>query len=273
MIYYQSGGELEGYTGLDSALFYSRSDKGTPTQRTGPRFTNIQLVSASAPGTSAKPGRAIGITRGLVGWWKFDDGQGIVARDSSGRGNHGRIKGGAKWAKGRIGGALDFDGTTGCVSVPRIVPNADAFTYAVWISMDALAVGQRSIIHNVGWSRGDVHFAVDGHNQNRLQLGVNGIWPDDYGLLSSHAFSEQDIGKWFHVAGVYDTAGKTWNTYVNGKLDGGRALPKEVPVRIGPALIGGWDNNQRHIDAKLDDVRIYDRALSAAEVKALAAGK
>ena len=57
--------------------------------------------------------------RGLVGHWTFDDGKGSIARDVSGRGNHGTVMGGAKWTQGIIGGALEFDGMDDFVSIPN----------------------------------------------------------------------------------------------------------------------------------------------------------
>ena len=62
------------------------------------------------PNTYATAG-PVDLTRGLVGRWTFDEGKGAIAGDSSGRDNHGKIMGGAKWAKGKIGGALEFDGS------------------------------------------------------------------------------------------------------------------------------------------------------------------
>ena len=59
------------------------------------------------------------LNRGLVGHWTFDERKGAIARDVSGGDNHGTIKGGANWSEGKIGGALEFDGTDDFVSIPN----------------------------------------------------------------------------------------------------------------------------------------------------------
>jgi hypothetical protein len=54
----------------------------------------------------------------LVGQWKFDEGSGTTAYDSSGNGHDGTLVGGATWADGRFGGGIELDGTSGYVEVP-----------------------------------------------------------------------------------------------------------------------------------------------------------
>jgi len=72
-------------------------------------------VEAAGDTGSASPDLA----RGLVGRWTFDEGRGSIVRDVSGRDNHGTVMGGAKWAEGKIGGALEFDGMDDFVSIPN----------------------------------------------------------------------------------------------------------------------------------------------------------
>src|SRR5450759_5412343 len=57
-------------------------------------------------------------THGLVGYWKFDEGTGTNATDSSGMGNNGTLTNGPTWTTGKVGGALSFDGTDDYVNVP-----------------------------------------------------------------------------------------------------------------------------------------------------------
>jgi len=86
--------------------------------------------------------------KGLVGWWKLDDGQGDVANDSSGFSNHGALKNGPLWVSGRIGGALHFantDETNIYVDIPNNpmlenLQEAD-YTVAAWVKPDRLPPG------------------------------------------------------------------------------------------------------------------------------------
>ncbi|KPK37787.1 MAG: hypothetical protein AMJ65_13795, partial [Phycisphaerae bacterium SG8_4] len=54
----------------------------------------------------------------LIGWWKFDEASGTTAYDSSGNGNHGTLIGNPQWVAGKIGGALDFNGTDSIIDIP-----------------------------------------------------------------------------------------------------------------------------------------------------------
>ena len=76
----------------------------------------------------------------LVGWWKFDEGSGSTAADSSGNGNHGFITG-AVWTKGKTGQALDFDGANDYVRivVNPALNNLNAITMAAWIYPSAVS--------------------------------------------------------------------------------------------------------------------------------------
>ncbi len=72
----------------------------------------ICALISMRPWLRTKPAaRSLDLARGLVGHWTFDEGKGSIARDVSGRDNHGTVMGGAKWNMGIIGGALEFDGT------------------------------------------------------------------------------------------------------------------------------------------------------------------
>jgi hypothetical protein len=62
----------------------------------------------------------------LVGWWRFDDGSGTTAMDSSGNGNDGTLNGGAQWTDGQIGSAIQFNGTDSSVTAPYIPLNTQS---------------------------------------------------------------------------------------------------------------------------------------------------
>ncbi len=70
----------------------------------------------------------------LVGWWRFDDGSGTTAMDSSGNGNDGTLNGGAQWTDGQIGGAIQFNGSDSFVAAPHIPLNSQSFTIAMWVN-------------------------------------------------------------------------------------------------------------------------------------------
>ena len=71
-----------------------------------------------------------------VGWWKFDDGAGTVALDSSGNGNHGTIFGDPQWIAGQLDGALQLDGTGDYVELPigPVIGTLEEATLTLWVN-------------------------------------------------------------------------------------------------------------------------------------------
>ncbi|MHC4506636.1 MAG: LamG domain-containing protein, partial [Planctomycetota bacterium] len=206
--------------------------------------------------------------RGLVGHWKFDEGRGTTARDSSGEGHHGAVKGGARWARGKVGNALFFDGEDDHVAIPdkAAFDITGNITVAAWIKVASFTKEFQAII-----TKGDRSWRLhrDRHKRN-LEWACTGLSHRTYGDLSGS--SAVDDGRWHHVAGVYD--GTRTYLYVDGKVDAsvmtsGAIRPADHPICIGHNAA----RRGRHFHGLIDDVRIYERALSAAEVRALAGGK
>lgn len=204
------------------------------------------------------------LTRGLVGHWTFDDGEGTMARDVSGGGNHGTVMGGAKWSKGIIGGALEFDGMDDFVSIP----NETAFditgsiTVSAWIRVESFTKSWQAIVTkgDRAWrlhrasSRKSVGFACSDLSRN--QTGD---------LLGNKDVAD---GGWHHAAGVLD--GTKMSIYVDGALDASAESSPNISVNDYSVLIGAnAQASGRLFHGTIDDVRIYDRALSVDELRAL----
>jgi formylglycine-generating enzyme required for sulfatase activity/tetratricopeptide (TPR) repeat protein len=223
-------------------------------------FSVVELDSGAAVPASA----AAGAGGGLIGHWKFDDGQGRIARDSSGRGNHGQVRGGARWTAGRLGGALEFDGTDGFVSIPNEsdFDITGRITVAAWIKVAAFTKSFQSIV-----TKGDrawrLHRAAE---SNSPGWACSDLSRDQVGDLFGKA--AVDDGRWHHVAGVHD--GTRMYLFVDGKVDASARTSPTISVNDYSVLIG--ENAQqtgRHWRGLIDDVRIYDRALTAREIRAL----
>ncbi|MHC4504034.1 MAG: protein kinase domain-containing protein, partial [Planctomycetota bacterium] len=176
------------------------------------------------PSTSPDSGRAAvpkpnlkepdSLRVGLVGHWTFDEGTGTTARDSSGKGNHGTVMGGAKWAKGKVGGALEFDGRDDFV----LIPNESSFditrsiTVAVWIKIASFTKGWQAIV-----TKGDTHGSwrlQRDDKESSLTWACSALSHHRYGDLRGGV--AVDDGRWHHVAGVYD--GTRTYLYVDGKV-------------------------------------------------------
>jgi hypothetical protein len=205
----------------------------------------------------------------LVGWWTLDEGMGALAVDWSGHDNHGRITGTAlSWIPddGMIGGALSFDGTasgTDYVEISTADISLAAGTVAMWgkIRPNPQSPATRYFFG---------HTTIPAFS-DRIQLYMdNSDTMLDLGLGDSHD-RHTDIMSlttetWYHVALIWD--GGRYVVYVNGeeKANGSyTGLDTLNPV----ADIGNdGDTNGRTeaFNGLLDNVRIYDYALSQAEI-------
>jgi formylglycine-generating enzyme required for sulfatase activity len=223
------------------------------------------------PGT-----KAVGATRGLVGHWKFDETEGAVARDSSGKGNDGTVKGGAKWAKGRIGGALAFDGKDDCVVIAR--PVQDDLTIAVWMKTSQAGTevrGGATVKGQWYYGAGLVDGEVDDIQDDFGTSLAGGTFRFGTGNPDTTIASvtSVDDGAWHHVAATRVRRTGALAVYVDGVREatgtgGTQSLVK--PLRL---TIGRVQGKEGYFGGLIDDVRIYDRALSGREVKALYEGR
>jgi hypothetical protein len=202
----------------------------------------------------------------LIAWWKFEETSGKSASDSSGRGHAGMLEGTLSFdthsATGRIGGAIKFGGGNDCIRVPDFkgVTGAGPRTVAVWLKT-ASTSGEI-----VSWGAND---AGKMWNFGYVRGGIGVTPKGGYLYMKDPTHDEQ----WHHVAAVVSEASPP-NLHDDVKLfkDGEPATIDDIglldlwPIETGDKLdvsIG------RRFKGLLDDLRIYDRALSADEINAL----
>jgi len=218
---------------------------------------------------------------GLVGFWPLDDGDGEVARDASGNGNHGVLVGDPKWTDdGRSGGALVFDKIDDIVKIDSRrydFTHWYGITVAAWVKHRTGASGKNDII---SWWYYDnsfpgKSFLLTHHDVARYfwEIGYTTRferWDTMGGRVSD---------KWTHVAGTYDVATGTMALYVNGKqvevisFPGKRFLPE--PPQYADLIIAGQADpgNKSYFDGIIDEVRLYNKALPREEIKKIMVGK
>jgi len=207
---------------------------------------------------------------GLVAHWTFDEGKGSVARDWSGRGHHGRIQGGARWVRGKIGGALRFDGVGDFVRVtddPSF--NVATFSICAWMRWEGgVLVDHYAAVSNYAGGARMQHYGLRMGNSGRAVFFYDDAskWDEVSGT------SAVNDSTWHLVAGVL-TPGTEARIYVDGVLEGTDTT--SVPASLLPSkdlYIGRDGSHEAELrwNGLIDDVRIYNRALSAEEVKALA---
>lgn len=203
----------------------------------------------------------------LVGCWSLDEGSGTLAHDGSGNDNHGTIYG-ASWVDGKFGKALSFDGVDDYVEIPQD-PNLNPTTITVDTWIKAKPTGDYQLV--VDKSHGFVDatgWELEIYPDGRIGFGYgNG----DPGWSGAYARSTSVLtdNVWHHVAGTLD--GATIRIYVDGVLENATAYAgtpqtNSRPVHIGMAWGGGTP--QRFFNGLIDEIKIYNRALSQEEIVA-----
>jgi len=201
------------------------------------------------------PARA-DIATGLVGWWKFDEGSGTTAADSSGSGNTGTLTNGPTWTTGKVGsGALSFDGTNDYVSAPSNIIGTGAMTLTAWIYAKSYGSnGYARIIDNGAASL----FLVDWDSK----LAFQGYWSSPTIVSNSGSIP---LNQWLFVA-LTRTSSNTASFYINGALSGTPGQDAGTANAGSNTIIGG---SSIMFDGLIDEVRVYNRALSASEITEL----
>ncbi|MHC4116094.1 MAG: LamG-like jellyroll fold domain-containing protein [Planctomycetota bacterium] len=201
----------------------------------------------------------------LIGWWKFDEGAGTVALDMSGHGNHGELRGDPEWIEGQDGGALDFDGIGDFVftgkSASDLGIEADKpKSVAAWVYTRSFNSGG---IFDVGARSGGQDFCL------RTLGGVNDWRTQYWGGANDHDFTLTSQNVWVHFTLVY--SGTQSTVYANGAsvsseprtLNTSTANPFQIACY-------GWQAN--YFDGIIDDVRLYNKALTVEEITQIMRG-
>jgi len=220
------------------------------------------------------------VPEGLVALWNFDEGSGTTAADSSGNGHDGTISG-ATWASPGAEGTgfcLDFDGQgTNRVSVGTFDVTGNAISIACWYKADNLDTpgnDPRLISKAIGGSSEEHWFMVSSSREGstkvlRFRLKTDGTTGE---LKADTATGNIELDVWTHAAAVWD--GATMRLYKNGVEVGSTAkggtlsTNPDAKVSIGNQPEGTGD---RPWDGLIDDVRLYNVALSEAQIQELAA--
>ena len=189
--------------------------------------------------------------------WSLDDGSGSIAADSSGQGNTGSVSG-ATWVPGRVGGALSFNGSNAALTranVQGINTGNTPHTVAAWVKVNALP-SNRAWIMLLGPEGAGSHHWLIGSNAV-AQLGVwNG----------PQAIPTLPVGVWKHIAITFD--GSELKAYIDGTLISTQAASFNL---TGTALTVAQSHvAENYFNGEVDEFRIYNSALTAAEVSTLA---
>ena len=236
---------------LDDIRIYNRALTDTEVQ---------QLYQAEAPPTD--------ITTGLVAHYKMDG----DAQDASGFNNHGTQQGGVNFTTatdrfGIAGKAVGFDGIDDYIEIPNSTSlNLNYTTLSVWVNAKSSSEVVSYLITK-GWDSQQNYgiYLINGNLGTGIQARVSGSW------LKSESTNQYNVNQWFNIVGTYD--GNKFKVFVNGNkvsenIVNGVLIPNNQNLFLGrnSTLYGTFPYR---LNGLLDDVRIYNRALSDADVLAL----
>jgi len=198
-----------------------------------------------------------------IACWTFDETSGAIAKDTSGQRNNGTVVGPPKRVPGQIGGALEFDGSTTYVKGPHIPLNNRSFTIAMWVKpvlTGSAVVLSEQESNSLNLS---LHLRLGGPNStDGPQRGIRmGFYSND---LDSPANLLQD-NTWYHVAFWYSLENQRRRIYVNG-VQVADAAATPFLATSGNVVIGSWNGEIQFYRGLIDDVRIYDQALTEREI-------
>jgi len=270
---YMTGGSFELTTAMESAKYKmgGTNDVSSKDNSSYPELyemgSNLTLLPVNYGDTS------------LVGYWKFDEGSGTTAYDASGHGNNGTLgcSGGTcsnpSYAAGKLNNSLYFNplvasdrsyvslSANTSVSVPSV--SGSSVTISAWLNPNSSQIGG---------------FFIRNGNYENYGVKLSGPNAGYYGLIfegydtSYHSVSllSSDIippSSWNHIVIVF-TQGQNIQVYFNGIFKKTTSY-SYITSQTSPFQIGGIVGGNYNYNGYIDDVRVYNRSLSAAEIQAI----
>ncbi|RLC40566.1 MAG: hypothetical protein DRH44_08365, partial [Candidatus Coatesbacteria bacterium] len=237
---------------------YAKIFVKVPSIPAGQKST-IYLKYGKADAVSASDETVVGSIpqNGLVGYWKFDEGSGTSAYDSSGQGNNGTLVNGPSWVDGKIGDALKFDGSNDYVSTPLNIDqsgSSQGVTMVAWVYPTSTSSGRHEMISSDN----------GGYDWSLLREG--GTWYVFTGENTRSTGFSVDLNQWQHVVAVF-IPGTGVKFYKNGQETTISYISYDTSdgnIRIGCRSGGG-----EYFGGIIDEVAIYKRVLSDSEIQLL----
>jgi hypothetical protein len=202
---------------------------------------------------------------GLVGYWKMDEVSGTTAADSSGLGRNGSVIGTPAWTAGKLDNAIQLNGTNR-VEVNSLLGGPKNVTLAAWANLTGADSGGADVV-----SLGD-YFAI------RLNEGSSSraLFYNGSSWVSASTSQTFAGAGWHHFAAVFNDDQDTCKFYVDGTEMASVSTTVTIPYgALGTkTVIGAHGNGQSSNDfsGKIDDVRIYNRALCPTDIQTLGSG-
>ena len=241
----------------------------------GPTYTlGVEnVLDLALPPNAVAPGTQVTFQyTSLIGYWKFEEGSGPSAADSSVNNSSGTLINAPTWVPGQVGQySLNFNGSNQRVDIgnPTALQYTGPMTVSAWAWPNSISSSGRIITKggnsgSRGWS-----LNVESIDVWRLQIAVNST------TLVSCSVAGVQLNAWTHVVGVFDpndVGGPIMKVYINGVLAASETsgVPSEQFNPGTGVAIGSRSDGTTQWNGKVDEVRLYARALSDGEIAVLA---
>ncbi|MBC7327858.1 glycoside hydrolase family 99-like domain-containing protein [bacterium] len=196
---------------------------------------------------------------GLIGYWKFDEGKGNIAMDSSPNGIRAIIKG-AEWTKGMSGSAIQFRGKDSVIIDSEKLDGMDELTLSCWILLQGdgrySPIAKKDCVYRFIFLPEGDHFVIATENNPWYSSGA--ILP----------FKGVSRGKWCHISATYKSG--DLRVYVDGELvaQTGKVTGRVKHSSSNPLVLGLSDGpNLDNFIGKIDELMVFQRALTSDEIK------
>jgi hypothetical protein len=203
---------------------------------------------------------AQGALPGLVAAYSFDEGAGTTIADASGNNNTGTLVGATWTGSGKFNGALSFNGTSSRVDVPNAasLQLSTAMTLEAWVNPTTVTSKWRDVIY-----KGRDNYFLAATSTNTSKPAGAGI----IGGVNTKALGTAPLATstWTHLTATYD--GAALKLYVNGTLVRTTAVTGVIATSTNPLQIGGDSIFGQFFAGTIDEVRIYNTALTPAQIQ------
>jgi Concanavalin A-like lectin/glucanases superfamily len=239
------------------------------TMERNPNWVATEYNNQSSPGTfiamgsescaMPTPTPTATPTPGLVAAYGFNEGSGTVVNDASGNGNNGTINGATWTTSGKYGNALNFNGSNALVTINNAasLQLTTGMTLEAWVYPTVTGPWWGDVIY-----KGNDNYYLEGTSYSSGFPAMGGTLPNAPPLYGTAVLA---LNTWAHLAATYD--GATMRLYVNGVQVASRAQTGAIETSTNPLQIGGDSIYGQYFTGRIDEVRIYNRALSATQIQ------
>lgn len=198
----------------------------------------------------------------LLLYFSANDSNGKVVKDISKNKNDGEVVGTVKFDKGKLGDAMFFS-EAGEIKAPHIALNDKSFTVSMWVKPERKGGDQQCVFSQtqVNAQNTSLHYRIYSGSGN-VRMGFYGNDLD--------APAAAEAGKWVHICFWLNVEKKSRKIYIDGKMaveDAGKA-GIAYKGAAGDTMVGSWGATGQKFNGAIDEVQLWDRALTEQEIKA-----